>query len=107
MTITAIIQYFKHDDLKKALKEMYDVLKPHGRVVLSYPTCEQIRENLREDERLRALCLSGSLPLKEYIKMITDVGFVCDKIAGALAALGRNDIFISDSTYFYDGGGCC
>lgn len=107
MTITAIIQYFKHDDLKKALKEMYRVQKPHGRVVLSYPTWEQIPENLREDERLRALCLSGSLPLKEYIKMITDVGFVCDKTAGALAALGRNDIFISDSTYFYDGGGCC
>lgn len=39
--------------------------------------------------------------------MITDVGFVCDKTAGALAALGRNDIFISDSTYFYDGRGCC
>ena len=32
---------------------------------------------------------------------------VCDKTAGALAALGRNDIFISPSTYFYDGGGCC
>jgi ubiquinone/menaquinone biosynthesis C-methylase UbiE len=48
MTLTAIIQYFKYDDLKKALKEMYDVLKPHGRVVLSDLTCEQIRENLRE-----------------------------------------------------------
>jgi hypothetical protein len=32
---------------------------------------------------------------------------VCDKTAGALAALNRNDIFISGSTYFYDGGGCC
>ena len=31
---------------------------------------------------------------------------VCDKTAGALAALGQN-IFISESTYFYDGGGCC
>jgi len=39
--------------------------------------------------------------------MITDVGFVCDKTAGALAALGRNDIFISNSTYLNDGGGCC
>ena len=27
--------------------------------------------------------------------------------AGALASLGREDIFISESTYFYDGGGCC
>ena len=32
---------------------------------------------------------------------------VCDKTAGALAGLERDDIFISESTYFYDGGGCC
>jgi len=179
-----LFNIFKHDDLKKALQEMYRVLKPHGRLVLSDPTCEQeIPANLREDDRLRALCLSGSMPLKEYIKMITDVGFgtveirakrpyrildplnydteellyiesvevcaikdpmpadgaciftgktaiyygkdeyfddnkghvltpnqplaVCDKTAGALAGLNRNDIFISSSTYFYDGGGCC
>ena len=183
-TQNCLFNIFKHDDLKKALQEMYRVLKPRGRLVLSDPTCEQkIPENLREDERLRALCLSGSLPLKEYIKMITYVGFgtveirakrpyrildslnyetdelifiesievcaikdpmpddgpcvftgktaiyygkeemfddekghvllpnqplaVCDKIAGALKGLNRNDIFISESTWFYDGGGCC
>lgn len=71
-----LFNIFKQDDLKKALQEMYRVLKPRGRLVLSDPTCEQeMPENLKEDERLRALCLSGSLPLKEYIKMITDVGF--------------------------------
>ena len=32
---------------------------------------------------------------------------VCDKTAGTLAALGRDDIFISESTFHYDGGGCC
>ena len=32
---------------------------------------------------------------------------VCDKTAGALANLNRPDIHISESTYFYDGGGCC
>ena len=32
---------------------------------------------------------------------------ICDKTAGALADLGRDDIFISESTYHYDGGGCC
>jgi hypothetical protein len=32
---------------------------------------------------------------------------ICDKTALALAALGRNDLFISEPTWFYDGGGCC
>jgi len=32
---------------------------------------------------------------------------VCDKTANALASRLRNDIFISPSTWFYDGGGCC
>ncbi len=179
-----LFNIFKQEELKQALKEMYRALKPRGRLVMSDPTCEMtMPESLREDERLRALCLSGSLPLWDYIKMITDAGFgtveirakrpyrildpknydtdkliyiesvevcaikdpmpadgpcvftgktaiyfgsddsfednkghvllpnqplaVCDKTAGALASLGREDIFISESTWFYDGGGCC
>jgi SAM-dependent methyltransferase len=179
-----LFNIFKQDDLKKALQEMYRVLKPNGRLVLSDPTCEQnIPEHLKEDDHLRALCLSGSLPLKDYVEMITNVGFgtveirakrpyrildtinynidelifiesvevcavkdpmpadgpcvftgkaaiyygtdeyfddkkghlllpnqplaICDKTAGALKALNRTDIFISQSTFFYDGGGCC
>jgi SAM-dependent methyltransferase len=179
-----LFNIFKQEELKKALQEMYRVLKPRGRLVMSDPTCEtEMSETLREDERLRALCLTGSLPLNDYIKMITDIGFgtieirakrayrilapgqyatdkliyiesvevcaikdpmpadgpcvftgktaiyygteeffddekghilmpnqplaICDKTAGALAAIGRNDIFISESTFHYDGGGCC
>ncbi len=179
-----LFNIFKAEDLKLALQEMYRVLKPRGKLVMSDPTCEQeMSDELRNDERLRALCLTGSITLKEYIKMITDVGFgtveirakrayrvlspnhyptneliyiesvevcaikdpmpadgpcvftgktaiyygnedcfddnaghillqnqplsICDKTAGALAKLGRNDIFISDSTWFYDGGGAC
>lgn len=179
-----LFNIFKADDLKQAIAEMYRVLKPHGRLVMSDPTCEQpMNEALRNDDRLRALCLSGSLPIAEYVKMLTDAGFgtieirarkpyrildpvhyptdeliyiesievaaikdpmpsdgpciftgkaaiyygtedyfddkaghvllknqpiaICDKTANALANLNRNDIFISESTYHYDGGGCC
>jgi SAM-dependent methyltransferase len=179
-----LFNIFKAEDLKKAIAEMYRVLKPHGRLVMSDPTCEQPMNNeLRNDDRLRALCLSGSIPITEYVKMLTDAGFgtieirarkpyrvldpkhyntdeliyiesievaaikdpmpndgpcvftgkaaiyfgdddfiddkkghillknqplsICDKTAKALASLGRNDIFISESTYHYDGGGCC
>lgn len=179
-----LFNIFKEDDLRQALKEMYRVLKPNGRLVLSDPVCQaKMPETLKADKHLRALCLSGALPLKDYIKMITDIGFgtievrakrpyrildpkhydtpdlifiesvevcaikdpmpedgpciftgktaiyygdeeyfddhkghvlmrnqplaVCDKTAGNLAALNRGDIFISGSTWFYDGGGCC
>jgi SAM-dependent methyltransferase len=179
-----LFNIFKADDLKRALEETYRVLKPHGRLVMSDPVCEQpMSDELRNDERLRALCLTGSVPLQAYLDFVTGVGFgtveirakrayrllsprhyatdelvyiesvevcaikdpmpadgpcvftgktaiyygdedyfddgkghvlipnqplsVCDKTAGALARLNRNDIFISPSTYFYDGGGCC
>ncbi len=179
-----LFNIFKSEDLSKALQEMYRVLKPHGKLVMSDPTCEQeMNDELRNDERLRALCLSGSLSIADYVKALTDAGFgtieirarkpyrildpnhyptdeliyiesievaaikdplpedgpciftgkaaiyfgsddhfddtkghvlvnnqplaVCDKTAQALKDLGRDDIFISESTFHYDGGGCC
>ena len=179
-----LFNIFKSEDLKKAIAEMYRVLKPHGRLVMSDPTCKQpINDTLRNDERLRALCLSGSLPIAEYVKMLTDAGFgtieirarkpyrildkkiysteeliyiesievaaikdpipedgpcvftgkaaiyfgekdyfddnaghtllknqplsICDKTAKALQSLDRDDVYISESTFHYDGGGCC
>ncbi len=179
-----LFNIFKAEDLKKAIQEMYRVLKPHGRLVMSDPTCEQpMNEALRSDDRLRALCLSGSIPIADYVKALTDCGFgtieirarkpyrildpknyptneliyiesievaaikdpmpadgpciftgkaaiyygdqdyfddkaghillknqplaICDKTAGALKNLGRDDIYLSESTFHYDGGGCC
>jgi len=71
-----LFNIFKAEDLKKAVAEMYRILKPHGRLVMSDPICEQPMNNtLRNDDRLRALCLSGSIPLQDYIKVLTDAGF--------------------------------
>lgn len=178
-----LFNIFKVDDLKKAVAEMYRVLKPHGRLVMSDPTCEQpMNDTLRNDDRLRALCLSGSIPIKDYVKVLTDAGFgtieirarksyrvlspnhyptdelvfiesieiaaikdpmpadgpcvftgktaiyygeepyfddrnghvlmqnqplaICDKTAAALART-NGQIHISESTWHYNGGGCC
>ena len=179
-----LFNIFHDADLQRALSEMYRVLKPHGKLVLSDPVCEvPMPEGLRADERLRALCLTGAIPLSDYIKRLTDIGFgtievrakrpyrvlsprhfatdrlipiesveicaikdpmpsdgpcvftgrtaiyhgdedffddgkghfmtrnqplaVCDKTAAAMAALGRDDLYLTDSTWFYNGGGCC
>jgi SAM-dependent methyltransferase len=179
-----LFNIFHDRELERALSEMYRVLKPRGRLLLSDPVCQTVMpERLRNDEKLRALCLTGALPLADYIKRLTDTGFgtievrarrpyrvlsprhypaddviyiesveicaikdpmppdgpcvftgrtaiyfgdddyfdddkghlltrnqplsVCDKTAGSLAALGRDDIYLSAPSFFYDGGGCC
>jgi SAM-dependent methyltransferase len=180
-----LFNIFKQEELTKALSEAYRVLKPHGRLVLSDPICEQVMPDfLKEDDHLRALCLSGAILLQKYLDTITAIGFgtveirakrpyrvmskyqypeleeniiiesveicaikdpmpadgpcvftgkaavyfgneaqfddekghlllqnmplqVCDKTAGNLMKLGKEDIMVTPSTWFYDGGGCC
>ena len=71
-----LFNIFKEEDLRKAVAEMYRVLKPRGRLVMSDPVCDvPLSETLRNDNRLRALCLSGSIPVQDYLKILTDAGF--------------------------------
>ncbi|MEM7228501.1 MAG: arsenosugar biosynthesis arsenite methyltransferase ArsM [Planctomycetota bacterium] len=63
-------------DLEKAMAEMYRILKPHGRLVMSDPiTPREIPEHLRNDEVLRAQCMSGCLTYDEYMAQIVEAGF--------------------------------
>jgi hypothetical protein len=44
---------------------------------------------------------------KGHVMMNNQPIAVCDKTANDLGNLNRKDIHITDSTWFYDGGGCC
>ena len=90
-----LFNIFKTEELQRALEEMYRVLKPHGRLVMSDPICEQpLNETLCNDERLRALCLSGSLPLATYLEMLTKVGF------GTIEVRARRPYRILDPAHY-------
>ncbi len=55
---------------------MNRVLAPGGKLVLSDPVATRpIPARLAEDPRLRAQCLSGALPLDDYLAEIVDAGF--------------------------------
>lgn len=71
-----LFNIFTPEHLVVALGEAARVLKPGGRLVLSDPICEQpIPQRLRDDERLRAECLSGALPLDDYLGHVVRAGF--------------------------------
>ncbi len=71
-----LFNIFEPDDLQRALSEAFRVLKPGGRLIMSDPIATRpIPPHLQQDERLRALCLSGALPYDDYIQHLIRVGF--------------------------------
>jgi ubiquinone/menaquinone biosynthesis C-methylase UbiE len=71
-----LFNIFTREHLSKALSEMYRVLKPRGKLVLSDPiSTRPMPAHLANDARLRAECLSGALLLDEYLQAIVNAGF--------------------------------
>jgi SAM-dependent methyltransferase len=71
-----LFNIFEPADLRRALAEAYRVLKPGGRLLMSDPITNQpIPAVLRQDDRLRAMCLSGALTYEEYTQFIVESGF--------------------------------
>ncbi len=90
-----LFNIFEPDDLMQALGEAYRVLKPGGRLIMSDPIATRpIPAHLQQDDRLRALCLSGALTYDEYTQHLIGAGF------GQIEVRARRPYRVLDSAQY-------
>lgn len=71
-----LFNIFIEEDLVTALRQMRRTLHRGGKLVLSDPVApEPLPRHLREDDRLRAMCLSGAQTYDRYLELLVEVGF--------------------------------
>ena len=64
-------------DKVKAFSEVYRILKPHAHFCVSDVVIQgELTEELKKSAELYAGCISGALQQSDYLKIITDSGFV-------------------------------
>lgn len=68
-------------DRKRAFEETYRIIKPGGHFSISdVIIVGEIPENLREEAELYAGCVSGAMEKADYLRIISEAGFVNIKI---------------------------
>lgn len=90
-----LFNIFEPVDLMQALSEAHRVLKPGGRLIMSDPIATRpIPIHLQQDDRLRALCLSGALTYDEYMQHLITTGF------GQIEVRARRPYRVLDSVQY-------
>ncbi|KXB05359.1 arsenite S-adenosylmethyltransferase [candidate division MSBL1 archaeon SCGC-AAA382A13] len=81
-------------DKLKTYKEIYRILKPNGRILISdIVTSEELPEEIRNDPEAWAACIGGAVEKEEYLNIIEKAGF--EKIEIVSESVFDSDVDLS------------